>query len=306
MDKVNQLLGEPLVSVIIPTYNRAKLIGIPLNSVINQSYKNIEIIVIDDGSVDNTEEVVKVIGDSRIRYIRLPTNSGGAVARNTGIEAARGEYVAFLDSDDAWVPNKIELQLASIQKHPYPEKVVSYTQLFYSDSGISESTYYAFDEKFLFPKKGKESTEAVADYLFSNKGKILTSTLMLHHSLAETTRFREGLKKHQDYDFCLRLEAKGAIFSFIQKPLTIWNGDPKYEHVGRIPDYHFSESWIRESRSYVSSKAATAFLLETVLPYLIKDGRRKVYAQKLIMNALIQRLISLREFTKLTSKVWIK
>ncbi len=120
---MKQLLEQPLVSVIIPTYNRADLIGHTLDSAINQSYRNLEIIVIDDGSVDNTEEVVKAIGDSRIRYIRHQTNCGGSTARNTGIEAARGEYIAFLDSDDIWVPNKIQLQLASIQMHPHSERV---------------------------------------------------------------------------------------------------------------------------------------------------------------------------------------
>jgi glycosyltransferase involved in cell wall biosynthesis len=305
MMRVNQLLEQPLVSVIIPSYNRANLISIPLKSVINQSYTNIEILVIDDGSIDNTEEVVKAIGDSRIRYIRQPTNRGGAATRNTGIEMAQGEYVAFLDSDDAWVPDKLELQLAAIQKCPYPEKVVSYTQVFYSESGITESTYHAFDEKFFLPKKGKETTEAVADYLYCNQGKMLTSTLMLHRLLALNTRFRDGLKKHQDHDFALRLESKGAIFSFLQKPLTIWNGDPRYEHVGRIPDYRLSESFIRENRAYISSKAATAFLLEKVLPFLMKDGQRKLYAQKLILDAFLQRLISWKKCGKLTSQLWI-
>ena len=302
---MKQLQEQPLISIVIPTYNRADLINIPLNSAINQSYREIEIIVVDDGSVDNTEKVVKAIDDSRIRYLRHRSNKGGAAARNTGIEAAKGEYIAFLDSDDAWVSDKLELQLAHMQKFPNPEKVVSYTQAFHSLSGISEDTYHAFDEKFFIPKRGKEPNESVSDYLFCNKGTLLTSTLMLHRSLAINTRFRDSLRKHQDWDFCLRLEAVEAVFSFMQKPLTIWNGDPRFEHVGRIPDYRLSESFMHECRTYLSSNATTAFLLDKVIPSLIKDKQRKLYAQKTILDAFIQKLISFKQLGKLTFEIWL-
>ena len=237
---MKQLLEQPLVSVIIPTYNRADLIGHTLESVINQSYRNLEIIVIDDGSVDNTEEVVKAIGDSRIRYIRHQTNCGGSTARNTGVEAARGEYIAFLDSDDIWVPNKIQLQLASIQMHPHSERVVSYTQRAFG----RRCQVVSLPRKL--SKTGKGETEALADYLFCNGGDMQTSTLMMHRSLGMATHFRPELRKHQDWDFCLRLEANGAIFTFIEKPLTIWNNEPRSDQISRIADYQISISWIRE------------------------------------------------------------
>jgi len=93
---------NPKVSVIIPTYNRAYLVGRAIRSVLNQTYQDFEIIVVDDGSTDNTEEVVKSFNDPR---------RGGSAARNTGIRAARGEYIAFLDSDDEWLPEKLEKQV---------------------------------------------------------------------------------------------------------------------------------------------------------------------------------------------------
>ena len=101
----------PKVSVIIPTYNRAHLVGRAIRSVLNQTYQDFEIIVVDDGSTDNTEEVVKSFNDPRIRYIRHEKNRGGSAARNTGIRAARSEYIAFLDSDDEWLPEKLEKQV---------------------------------------------------------------------------------------------------------------------------------------------------------------------------------------------------
>ncbi|MCL6557363.1 MAG: glycosyltransferase [Firmicutes bacterium] len=104
----------PTVSVIIPTYNRAHLIGRAIRSVLEQTYQDFEIIVVDDGSSDNTEEVVKSFNDPRIRYIRHEQNRGGSAARNTGIRAARGEYIAFLDSDDEWLPEKLERQVQTL------------------------------------------------------------------------------------------------------------------------------------------------------------------------------------------------
>lgn len=98
----------PTVSVVIPTYNRAHLVGRAIQSVLNQTYQDFEIIVVDDGSTDNTEEVVKSFNDPRIRYIRHDQNRGGSAARNTGIKMARGEYIAFQDSDDEWLPEKLE------------------------------------------------------------------------------------------------------------------------------------------------------------------------------------------------------
>ena len=100
-----------LITVIIPTYNRAHLIKDAAYSVLNQSYKNIELIIIDDCSTDDTAEVVKSINDPRLNYHRLEKNSGACIARNKGIELARGDYISFNDSDDKWLENKLEEQL---------------------------------------------------------------------------------------------------------------------------------------------------------------------------------------------------
>ena len=101
-----------MVSVIVPTFNRAHMIGRAIRSVLNQTYGDFEIIVVDDGSADNTEEVVAAFEDERVRYIRLEENSGTSAApRNAGIKAARGDYIALLDSDDEWLPQKLEKQI---------------------------------------------------------------------------------------------------------------------------------------------------------------------------------------------------
>lgn len=115
---------EPLVSVVIPTYNRADIIDKAIDSVLDQTYKNLEVVVVDDGSTDNTEEVVRSLDDPRVRYIPLEENQGANVARNTGIKEANGEFIAFQDSDNVWDETKIEKQLKAYRNSPEDHKVI--------------------------------------------------------------------------------------------------------------------------------------------------------------------------------------
>ncbi|MGB3295831.1 MAG: glycosyltransferase family 2 protein [Phormidesmis sp.] len=295
----------PLISVVIPTCDRERILPISLESVIHQTHENLQVIVVDDGSKDDTEAVVKGYQNPKIQYVRHSRNMGGAAARNTGIDLARGDYIAFIDSDDAWVPDKLERQYAHIQSHPCSENVVSYTQVFHSAEGISQDTFDKFDPDFYLPQRGKDKSETLGDYLFCNKGKTLTSTLMLHQKLAKSTRFRDDLKKHQDWDFCLRLEAKGAAFAFLHQPLTIWNGDSSFEHVGRNPNYELSELWLKECKQYLSAQAATKFNLEKILPALTAKKIRKPYAQRLLVEGCLAGQLSLKQFLRRSKGVWI-
>ena len=100
-----------LVSIVTPSYNTGKWIGETIESVLSQTYQNWEMIIVDDCSTDNTDEVVASYSDSRIKYIKNDKNSGAAISRNKAIKAAKGDFIAFLDSDDLWVPEKLEKQL---------------------------------------------------------------------------------------------------------------------------------------------------------------------------------------------------
>lgn len=108
---------DPLVSIIIPAYNAEKYIKTTINSALKQTYQNIEIIVIDDGSTDKTKNIIQSIQDPRIIYIHQE-NQGQSAARNAGIKIAKGEYVALLDSDDLFLPQKIEKQVNFLEIHP--------------------------------------------------------------------------------------------------------------------------------------------------------------------------------------------
>ena len=109
---------KPLISVIIPTYNREKLIERAVRSVLNQSYSNLEVIVVDDGSTDQTEAIVKGILDERVHFYKMLENEGAGHARNEGVKLSNGEIIAFHDSDDEWRPEKLQRQMDYWLEHP--------------------------------------------------------------------------------------------------------------------------------------------------------------------------------------------
>jgi glycosyltransferase involved in cell wall biosynthesis len=113
------------VSVLIPSYNRGYILGDAISSVLAQTHRDYEIVVVDDGSTDNTEEVVKQFSGAGIRYVRHETNRGYSAACNTAIRAADGEALGFLDSDDQWKPNYLERQVSFLSRHPEADAVFS-------------------------------------------------------------------------------------------------------------------------------------------------------------------------------------
>lgn len=118
-----------LVSVIMPSYNTGKFIKQSIESVINQTYRNWELIIVDDCSTDDTDEVVSSFKDERIRYLKNKINSGAAISRNRALREAKGRWIAFLDSDDLWMPNKLEKQIAFMQDNKYFFSYTSYGEI---------------------------------------------------------------------------------------------------------------------------------------------------------------------------------
>ncbi len=131
---------EDLISIITPTYNCGKYIGETIESVIKQSYQNWEMIIVDDCSADNTKEIVKkyVKEDKRIKYFLLEVNSGAAVARTKAMELAAGKYMAFLDSDDLWTPDKLERQISFMKKNGYGFTCTAYEQIDEIDTPLNK------------------------------------------------------------------------------------------------------------------------------------------------------------------------
>lgn len=126
----------PLISVILPTHNRAEMLQRSVESVLNQSRQDFEIIIISDGSTDNTPDVVASFNDSRIRLFQHEVSKGASAARNTGLRAAKSKYIAFLDDDDEWLPDKLKIQMPVIEKSS-PEVGLVYAWMEYFENGKS-------------------------------------------------------------------------------------------------------------------------------------------------------------------------
>jgi len=202
----------PEVSVVIPSYNRAQFIERSVRSALQQTYKDIEVIVVDDGSNDGTDiriDNLKKI-DSRLRYLKHDINQGAQAARNTGINAARGKYVAFLDSDNEWLPNKLERQMLLFENNDRKIGVV----------------YSGFTWQYA---DGRPSREQVPCYR-GNIYKIAlrqwiadTSTLLVCKDVFRMCGlFDELIRSYQEWDFCIRL-AKHTEFDFVNEPLVVYH-----------------------------------------------------------------------------------
>lgn len=183
-------MTKDLVSVIIPTYNRAHLIKRSATSVLNQTYSNLELIIVDDGSTDNTEDVVKSIGDDRVIYIKQQ-NQGACTARNNGIDHAQGEFIAFQDSDDVWHEDKLEKQIKCL-KETGADMV--YCRVASEGEKISSKIH----------KRG----------FLGNKLPfgICPQTFLARRYVFEKEKFDANMPRYQDFEILLRLQTKNRIY----------------------------------------------------------------------------------------------
>ena len=202
--------GVPAVSVILPTYNRSRLLERAVRSVLAQSYGGLELIVVDDASTDDTAAVLATITDSRLRLLSHRENQGASAARNAGIKAARGEFVAFQDSDDVWMPDKLQKQMAVFRDSDIGMGVV-YHGLFRLDG--TEARYS--------PPAGIARKEGDLALQILPKSFVTTTTLLVRRRLlVEVGLFDENLPRFQDWELVMRL-ARACRFRFLDEPLTI-------------------------------------------------------------------------------------
>lgn len=198
----------PRVSIVIPTHNRAEFLGAAVRSVLCQSFQDFEVVIVDDGSNDCTSTMVDTFRDERIHYIRHRMRRGGAAARNTGIARASGEYVAFLDDDDEWFPEKLERQMNIMLASP-PQVGGVYTGYFIVNrsDGSTCGQVIARNRGYLYPP-------ILAENLIGG-----TSSVVLRRACLERVGwFDETLPSFQDYDLWIRV-ARGFEFECIPEPL---------------------------------------------------------------------------------------
>jgi len=199
----------PKVSVIIPTFNRAHILGEAIDSVLSQKYKNLELMVVDDGSTDETKGVVSSY-IPRLTYI-YQEHHGVSAARNRGITHAQADYLAFLDSDDLWLPNKLYLQMELMQNNP--KALICYTEEIWIRRGVRVNPM----------KKHKKFSGMIFEHCLPLCTISPSSALITRSLLEEVGGFDEGLEVCEDYDLWLRISARYPIY-LIDTPLIIKRG----------------------------------------------------------------------------------
>lgn len=260
----------PLVSVVIPTYNRRNTLPVSLDSVLNQTYSALEVIIVDDGSSDGTEDYVRGLADERVRYFRNTVNRGPSAARNRGVELARGAYVAFQDSDDEWLPDKLEKQMALFRD---TEK----------DLGMVYCEFAAYWEgkrKIVIPWKEIPYHRKHGDMfqILLLQSLIGTPTMVIRRdAFLDLGGFNETLRAYEDYEFTVRFSQRYAI-GFVEEPLVKVNPLPDGVNT-RLSDRIRTQAYIvKEMITLLRERG----LIETKLSRIQEEAEKIKYSDVFI------------------------
>ncbi len=293
--------NTPTISVVIPYYNNATTIHRALVSVQRQTYPPREVIIVNDASPDAhlLKAVVGAFPDLPIQVINHEHNRNGSAARNTGISAAKGDWIAFLDADDEWTK----------------EHLASYVEL-----GLDGKALYFCRARVLAPEfsalSGYKEVDkvSVSEYIFVHNGFMPTPSFLLSADVARRIGFNAALTRHQDYDFLFRLEASGIRFVMSNHVGVIvhWENNTLAAKESKGGTAQYSLEWAHRNRGYFTDKAYAYFLFMNVLVPLLQKGERKA-ALKLIQreNLLpsinpgnIYRTLSLFLFRRILKPQW--
>ena len=250
-------MSQPLVSIVIPSYNRAHLLGRSLTSLLAQSEPRFEVLVMDDASQDDTAAVVRGFGDERIRYHRLHRNRGPGGARNAGVEAARAELLAFQDSDDEWLPEKLERQLALLASGGPQTGVVYCDMLRVHADGATASPHCSpllERGRWIDPQTG----------FYAPYGLGIQSCLMRRAAFEDAGGFVEDLRCFEDLELFLRLLLR---WDFLHEPRAL----VRYHETGGGQTWNWREELkarrriIWGSRGVIARQAPGFWLREAAL-----------------------------------------
>lgn len=287
-------MSRPLFSIVIPTYNRARSLVRAIRSCRRQTCRDFEIVVVDDGSSDDTQAVLEPWRGC-IRYLRL-SNGGAARARNVGIRHARGKYIALLDSDDEFLPTKLEICLAALEREP---DQVCYSQV-YIDRGVGRL--------WVKPGRGPGENEDIFDYLFVHKGWVPTPSVVLKADLARRFPYDERLAFGDDVQFAADLWAGGAGLRMIEQPLVLVDDRTANHKLSQTPIFRPSRlrehedfiRWLQDQRPRMSRRAyaaCRAFIVSrlvarseptTALRYILNGYREGVADGRTCLAQLVQ------------------
>jgi len=242
-----------------------------VDSVLQQSFRDLEVLVVIDGDDGQTVGALESISSPQLRLLQLPKQVGGSSARNEGVLASRGEWIAFLDDDDLWLPTKLEKQLALAQSSKASEPIVACKVVARTAGG-----------DFVWPRK--LPSEPLSEYLLArnswSQGENLlqTSTLLARRRLLLQVGFEDGLKKHQDWDWLLRVvRTSGVKIEFVDEPLSVWSLEPFRDSVSRKYDWQGSLTWIRDRRELVTPRAYAGFIATQIASQAARQKQWKAF-----------------------------
>jgi len=271
---------NPFVTVVIPTRNRPELVVRAVRSALLQTVTDLEVIVVVDGPDPCTVSALEFIQrtDARLRVVALPQNVGGSDARNAGIEYAVGEWIALLDDDDEWLPQKLEKQLALGKNSSHRFPVISCEII----GRTPTSDYIAPQRRPFLP---------FADYawgqrgLFRGEGALYCPTLVGPRSLFKKCLFTSGLRRHQDWDWLIRAFAlPGAGLEFVSEPLVICHFEEDRGSVSSTTDWRYSLNWVNRMQSYVVPESYAAFLLTSLSYSAAQQGDWSAFVPLLVSS----------------------
>jgi glycosyltransferase involved in cell wall biosynthesis len=251
---------RPEISVVIPTRNRPELVSRAVGSALSQTLRDIEVIVVIDGPDTASREVLDGIADPRLRIVQRDESGGAPAARNVGAQHAQAPWVALLDDDDEWLPEKLatQLDLAKAATHPLP---------------IVASRLYMRTPRaeLVLPRRLPGADEPLSEYLavrhglFHGEGFIQTSTIMAPAELFRRVPFTDGLRRLQELDWTLRcLEVEGVGLVYAPEPLVVWYADENRPRVSFDSPWRQSFEWLKESRTRVTPRAYAALAMSVV------------------------------------------
>jgi glycosyltransferase involved in cell wall biosynthesis len=268
---------EPEVSVVIPTRQRPALVPRAVRSALAQTLRDIEVVVVVDGPDDSTGHALAGINDPRLRIVPLPASGGAPAARNAGAAEARGRWVALLDDDDEWLPDKLATQLELAKNSPHPLPIVA--------SRLVVRTPRA---EFLLPRRLPGRDEPLSEYLavrhglFHGEGFIQTSTIFAPTELLRRVPFAPGLRRLQELDWTLRcLQVDGVGLVYAAEPLVVWYADENRPRVSFESPWRDMLAWLRDSRSRVTPRAYAALAMSVVSSMAADSNDPKVFRELL-------------------------
>ena len=272
-----------LISAVIPTRNRPDLLHRAILSALNQTYSHLEVIVVIDGEDAATLTFLSGLDDPRVNVIPLAQSVGGAEARNIGARAARGQWVAFLDDDDEWLPTKLEKQLAAAEAILGDYVFVASRYIERSESGDRT-----------LPSRSLEYEGLFSDFLFcrdkigGGTGYVQTSTWFVSKALLEVAPFTKGLKRNQDVDWMLHAMAvPDCKLKILEEPLSIFHEDKRSGRVSKQPDWKFHYDWAVRNRAFLSPKAFSFCMATLCVPEAVRQHAPLSTFLKLLKEALL-------------------